>query len=404
MVLTACCAVAPIRLAGVLAAPDEVPGVSVRGKSSTEPKNTIVPIPSTSRDVSDNGCHVRKDARETFVGPDVDIQHVAFSDLISHAVGRYSVRATIDGPEKFMASLATLDADTRTLVLLDVLRMGLDRDGLHTFFSTGAGRHAPAIREALAAAGLKREHELFTRAMAIFGPDFPVDDSARVKLFSYSSLDTPLNAFDARMMEVARAFGARTPFEKAMVTYVERTPALWQMIEARRAQLSAVARLRSLNQALMRRVYIEKSDDVAARLAALPVAQRTLIAASIFDAEFGKGGVHQFFVNASGAIAPEVHAALIELGLDRQAALFKRGLAMFGAKYLRNTERRRGKYFDHSDWTDWDKGLQALTDDFNALDEGPTVVRLSDGAAVEGSPGLWSAMVAYARAKRMLPC
>ena len=80
-----------------------------------------------------------------------------------------------------MASLAPLDADMRTLVLLDVLRDGLGRDGLHTFFFLSAGQHAPAIRDALQAAGLEREHALFARAMALFGPTYPVDNEARAK-------------------------------------------------------------------------------------------------------------------------------------------------------------------------------------------------------------------------------
>ncbi len=65
---------------------------------------------------------------------------------------------------------------------------------------------------------------------------------------------------------------------------------------------------------------------------------------------------------------------------------------------------RRDKYFDHGDWTDWDKQLSDLTDEFYALDGGPTVVRLGGGAGVEGGPGIWSGMAAYARAKKMLPC
>ncbi len=87
--------------------------------------------------------------------------------------------------------------------------------------------------------------------MELFGPDYPVDNEARAKRFSYSSLDTPLNDFDVKMLEIARSFGSRDTLAKAMVAYVERTPALWQKIEAKRAQLGEVARLRYLNQALV---------------------------------------------------------------------------------------------------------------------------------------------------------
>ncbi len=305
-----------------------------------------------------------------------------------------------------MAGLAPLDADMRTLALLDVLRDGLGRDGLHTFFFLSAGQHAPAISDALQAAGLEREHALFTRAMALFGPTYPADNKVRERNFGYASLDQPLNEFDHRMMEISRSFGSRDAFGEAMVGYVNRTPPLWQRIEAQRAQLGEVARLRYLNLALIQRTNIwDKPDaEVAALLAALPKEQRTLFAMEIFNAEFENGGVHQFFYNSAGVVAPEVHAAFLELGLDRQAAIFKRALDMFDKAYPRDMEQRRGKYFSHAGWNAFDKQLSDLTDEFYALDGGPTVVRLGGNTAIEGGPGIWSAMATYARSKKMLPC
>jgi hypothetical protein len=375
-------------------------------KKSTDPKDIKVIIPSYSKDVSDNGCRVRANPQEVFSGPDVDIRHVPFAELISETIGRYSVRAILDAPNVFAATLAPLDADTRTLVLIDVLRDGLGRDGLHTFFFMSAAQHAPAIRDALATAGLKREHELLVQAMALFGPDYPVDNDARAKRFSYSSLDTPLNDFDVKMLEVARSFGSRDTLAKAMVAYVERTPALWQRIEGQRARLGETARLRYLNQALLDRLQMWGKPDVEAApaLAALPLEQRTLAALSVFNAEFENGGVHQFFYNSSGVIAPEVHAALLEIGLDRQAAIFKKGLDMLPGTYIRDTEKRRDKFFSHNGWSPWDEKLQKLTDEFYALDGGPTVVRVGDSSAIAGGPDLWSAMTIYAREKKLLPC
>src|SRR5262245_29804641 len=108
-------------IAELRAATEDEPA-RVEKKKSNDLKDILIPIPSFSKDVESNGCHVRKDPHEVFVGPDVDIQHVAFSDLISETIGRYSVRASLDSPEKFNASLVDLDPDTRTLVFLDVLR------------------------------------------------------------------------------------------------------------------------------------------------------------------------------------------------------------------------------------------------------------------------------------------
>ena len=223
-------------------------------KNSSDPKDIRVIIPSYSRDVDDNGCRLRSRPDERFSEADADIKHVRFADLISEVIGGYSVRAGLDAPETFMAKIAPLDTDMRTLVLLDVLRGGFGRDGLHTFFFMRTAAHAPVIAGALKAARLEREHGEFRRAMALFGPTYPVDEEARSKYFSYSSLDTPMNDFDRRMMAVSRTFGSREAFAAAMVTFVERTPALWKRIEAQRAKLGEVARLRYLNQALVQRL------------------------------------------------------------------------------------------------------------------------------------------------------
>jgi hypothetical protein len=403
--LAAIALLAGAAFADLQAATEDDPGATP-AKKSDDPKDIKVLIPSFSKDVSDNGCRVRASPQEAFAGPDVDIRHVPFAELISETIGRYSVRAILDAPNVFAAALAPLDADLRTLVLVDVLRDGLGRDGLHTFFFLSAAQHAPAIGDALAAAGMNREHELFVKALNLFGPDYPVDNEARAKRFSYSSLDTPLNDLDVKMMEIARSFGSRDALAKAMVAYVERTPILWQKIEAKRAQLGEVARLRYLNQALVLRNNLwDKTDaDVVQALASLPTEHRTLLVMDIFNAEFSNGGVHQFFFNSSGTAAPEVYDAFRELGLERQAAIYKRALDMFPGNYLRDMQKRRDKFFA-GEWGPWDERLQTLTDDFYALDGGPTLVRVGDkAAAVEGGPGIWGAMAAYAREKKLLPC
>lgn len=368
--------------------------------------NVRVPIPSYSKDVGDNGCHVRASPQEQFTEADADIRHVRFEYLVGEVVGGTSVRAVVDPPAAFMTAIDGLEPDMRTLVLLDVLRNGLGRDGLHTYFYMGGGALAPPIREALKAAGMAREHALFSEAMALFGPTYPLEETERAKHYSYSSLDTPMSDFDRRMLDIATSFGTRETLGKAITGYVERTPALWQRIEAERAHLGEVARLRYLNQALLERTRNWDTSDAGfvAQFSAMPTEQRALLAMHVFNAEFENGGVHQYFLNSSGALAPEVYAAFVELGLDRQAAIFKRGLDMFGAKYQRDTRKRQARFFDRGDWNDWDKKLSGLTDEFYALDGGPTVVNLNAGTAIAGGPGIWQAMAIYARDKKLLPC
>ena len=344
---------------------------------------------------------------ETFAEPDADIAHVPFAELIGDAVGRYSVRAILDAPAKFTAALAPLDADLRTLVLLDVLHDGLGRDGLHTFFFLSAAQHAPAIRDALATAGLKREHALFVEAMALFGPDYPIDNEARTKRFSYSSLDTPLNDFDKRMMEIARSFGGRETMSKAIVGYVERTPALWQRIEAQRAQLGEMDRLRNLNQALTRKIDIwDKPGAEVARRTGGP-APRAAHAVRHRRLQCG--------------VRERRRAPVLLQFQRRDRSRGTRGAARVGARpaggdlqaRARHVRRQVPARYTTTAATSTSatptgapstSACRILTDEFYALDGGPEVVRLGGNTAIEGGPGIWPAMAAYARAKQMLPC
>ena len=378
-------------------------------KKSSDPKDILVPIPSYSKDVERQRLPRARRAAGRIRRPGRwPCGTCPSRELISETIGRYSVRAILDAPEKFMASLAPLDADTRTLVMLDVLRDGLGRDGLHTYFFLSSGQHAPAIRDALQAAGLEREHALFVQGHGAVRTDLPGRQrGARERTSATPRSTQPLNEFDSRMMEISRSFGSRLRSARPSSAIVERTPALWQRIEASAPGSARLARLRHLNQALTRSINIwDKPDaEVAAQLAALPKEQRTLFAMEIFNAEFENGGVHQFFFNSSGAVAPEVYDAFVELGLDRQAAIFKRALDMFEQRTTRATwEGAAPSTSTTEDWNDWDNQLSALTDHFYELDGGPTVVRLGGNAAIEGGPGIWSAMATYARAKKLLPC
>ena len=105
---------------------------------------------------------------------------------------------------------------------------------------------------------------------------------------------------------------------------------LWQRIEAVRQQLSETDRLRVLTTALAGRIDTwQPQAKIEQSLAALSPRQRALLVLATFNMEFWNGGVHQFFYNSSGAVAPDVHDALIALGLTRQAAIFRRALDMF---------------------------------------------------------------------------
>lgn len=365
-----------------------------------------VPIPSWGRDVADNGCRPH-DAPIPFSREALtSLTEIPSWQLIAHEVGKYSVRATLDPPETYLKSLEPLDAELRTLTLLHVLWDGLGRDGLHTYFYLTAGRTAPAVRDALQAAGLVREHALFTEAMALFGATYPVDDEVRSKPFGYETATQDLNPFDLRLMAISKEFGSRERWMEIIVGYVNRTPTLWKRTEAVRATLSDVTRLEYLTGALLSRVdFWQPFAAVEQALRGLTEPQRTLLVISAFNGEFENGGVDQFFYNSEGAIAPEVADALAAIGLERQADLLKRAIAMFKQPYPRDTEQRREAYFhDHDAANDWDRQLSELTDAFYALDGGPQVTHLGGDLQIDGGPGLRHAMLVYAGKHSMLPC
>jgi uncharacterized protein DUF4375 len=394
------------------AAPDDgtKPAPEKKPKSIMDLK---IPIPAEP-DAADNGCRLRQSPAEAETGA---LTEVPFWSLVEHDYLKFGIRIVIDGPEKLSRQIAALDEDARTLATLYVLWYSLGRDGLHTFFyvSDAAGM-APQIRDTLKTAGLSREYDVFVRAMALFGKDYPLDAEARKKFFGWSqpstrvdavtSIPAPLNAFDYRLIALSREFGMKATFKDTLTRWIAGRPALWQRIEARRARLNEPDRMAVLNHLLA-----VKSGgawgpypEVERRFTALGKPYRTLAIMNEFNDEFRNGGVHQFFYNSSGMLAPEVHEAMIELGMAEQAAIFKRGLDMFGKTYIRETPRRREAFFKHDGWNEWDKKLSALTDDLYALDGGLSFHRVRDSTVVEGGPGIDFAILRYTKQHKLLPC
>lgn len=369
-------------------------------QQSKGPNDIMVPIPGWAPDVKSNGCHVR-------TSPDEALQpglRVPFRGLIDRAAGRHSVRIVVDPPETYFKKVAALDDDMRRLVLLHTLHESFGRDGLHTFFFMKGGAVAPAIRDALREAGLTREHDIVVRAMALFGATYPTDEKEREKFFGYSQPGGNLNAFDQRLLALSRTFGSKEKLAQAIVAFVNRTPALFRRIEALRETLSDSARLRHLTDALAQKIdWSNSATDIQRRLAALPKQERSLIAIEMFNIEFENGGIHQFFHNSSGDIAPEVYDAMVELGLEPQAEIFKRAMAMMKGPFIRDNDRRREAHFA-GDWSEWDKTLSAMTDEFYAIGGGAQALRIKGDLAFEGGPGIRHGMLNYAREHKMLPC
>jgi Domain of unknown function (DUF4375) len=276
------------------------------------------------------------------------------------------------GATSAFARIEGLDPDLRRLVWLTWLLKcwGPDeKEGLHTFFYLWGGDRAPQVRDALFEAGLLKQDRIFRRAMAAFGPHYPLERKARSPFFGWSqpakqidattSIPAPLNAFDMKIMALGAVFGARDDYGRGIENFVRNNPALMAWADGVRAKFPDDMRL----QWLTGRLSIAAPAAMAAIIAEWPAAYRRLYLLDLFNKEMLNGGVHQFFLNSSGDLAPQVAAALREAGLPRHADAVERGVAMFPAPYPVDRQMRGRYFFANGETTDWDKELDALTGD-----------------------------------------
>ena len=70
-----------------------------------------------------------------------------------------------------------------------------------------------------------------------------------------------------------------------------------------------------------------------------PVVQ-TLFAAHWCESEVSNGGLHQFFMNPTGVLAPEAADAFRKIGLQDAAAVLERAMGFFGVPYPRLQQDR----------------------------------------------------------------
>lgn len=318
-----------------------------------------------------------------------ELRHYPLQEVTADFALTYIVKLGPDGRGPYLQALATLDPRLRPLILLETMRrwFGRGRDGLHTYFFLHAGDVAPEVLTALREAGLDREAAVMAEALAVFGPVYPADYNVRRKLFGYDS-SPDLNAFDLRLMPIARSFGDRAALAKAIEAYIRRTPWLLDRMEQHRPQVPEENRLNWLQLQLTR--YVDVFGPVAAisaGLQALPPDYRLILVLGLFEWEFSNGGVHQFFFNSAGNLAPEVLEAFEALNLPRQAAVMRRALAMFAAPYERDTATRRARYFP-SGTKPWDKRLEAFTYEIEAVD---------------GEPFFSQALLDFARYRDLIP-
>jgi hypothetical protein len=371
-------------------------------------EDVMVPIPGYSPPVTDNGCPVRSSPADK---PAAKPGHraIPYWELVSNAFGRYAIELTIGrnlGRDVFLRKIAEagLSPDARIAATLYALGDNMGRDGLHTHFFMSGGALAPEIRDALQAAGLTREHEIYAKAIAAFGPHYPLDNDVRSKLFGYHEAPE-LNAFDRKLLAIVKAFPDEKALGRKIETFIESRPELWREIEARRKTLGKERRLGILSRLLWAEAASSGIGEIsAATLPQFTPEERTLLAVDLFNMEFENGGIHQFFYNSSGDFAPDVLAALETMQLTRQAELFRKAMALFKAPYPRNRDLRHKSYIGKKNDEGFESQLSDMTDDFYAIGGGPVVTHLGTSTQIEGGPGIRDGMLRFADEHGLLPC
>jgi hypothetical protein len=81
-------------------------------------------------------------------------------------------------------------------------------------------------------------------------------------------------------------------------------------------------------------------SDFARTFREVPPSVQPLIAAHWCESEVSNGGLHQFFSNSTGVLAPEAAQAFRVLGVDLLATVLEEAMAFFGPNYPRDQDER----------------------------------------------------------------
>ncbi|MBV8917707.1 DMP19 family protein [Bradyrhizobium sp.] len=98
------------------------------------------------------------------------------------------------------------------------------------------------------------------------------------------------------------------------------------------------------------------------QFAAAPVEVGHLLAAHWCQSEVANGGLHQFFSNPTGVLAPEARAGFSSIGIEEWASIVGEAMRFFGEPYPREQAKRLRKLPKA-------KGAPATWNVFQALDD-----------------------------------
>jgi hypothetical protein len=181
-----------------------------------------------------------------------------------------------------------------------------------------------------------------------------------------------LNAFDHELMRLGQLFGNRLAFANRIAAFVEANPVLAASVVQARSRMTDQQRLDWLVSQLTVRTWATVREEIAV----WPEPYRQLFLLDSFNLEMLNGGVHQFFFNSAGDLAPETINALRDAGLPRHADAVQRSLDMFAKPYITDTQARRQRYSSKS-WSEWDDRLNAATDNVDDAEIGAKMMEIA---------------------------
>lgn len=281
-----------------------------------------------------------------------------------------------------LAGMGDVEADARLLALLSY-----DSEGKSAAVNLTVLSPSALMDDYIALLdrrGLPDHAAALRKAKALF-PVWGNDPDLRYWQWSDGAGNIVSAAIDAGLNQANAAFLAAKPdLMDAAVALAGTDPAYSARLETLRVEAADDQRL----SYLMRLIWsCAESDwwtpeEADTALAVLPRAQRDLLLADYLLAEVFNGGVHQYFSNSSGTLAPETADVLERMGLHEHGRALRQAMALYGADYPRDTDARRAMM---QDWN------EAKDEALNA----PTAI-MDDGQVL-------NAMIAHARQSGLLP-
>lgn len=88
----------------------------------------------------------------------------------------------------------------------------------------------------------------------------------------------------------------------------------------------------------------------------VPPVIRDLYAAHFCESEVSNGGLHQFFMNSTGVLAPEAVEAFRHLGFNETARIVTEAMGFFGEPYPRDQAERQARLqaVEGEERSEWD--------------------------------------------------